>query len=257
MDIIFLMAVKKHSPLEIKTAEAHTCTVAVRLRILKALPFFQGLPPGDFDWINSLFHEKDFKVDEVICLSGEPAERLFVVADGRVRLLQHSLTGKDILLDLLTPGEFFGALSGLGNEVYPDTAQAHSPCCILVISREAFQQILTRHPVVALKVIYIMAKRLELANQRVHQLSDLTVEARIASLLLRLSAKFGKRHKVGTLLQVPLSRDDLAGMAGTTTESASRAMSRFQKAGLIRAGRGWVAVTDRPGLEAIAGKELQ
>src|SRR5512142_2086442 len=181
------MAVRKRSPLQIKMTEVHMCSVSTRLSILKRLPFFQGLPAADFEWINSLFHEYGYAADEVICLAGDPAERLFVVADGRVRLLRHSLAGKDILLDLLTPGEFFGALSGLGNEAYPETAQAHTPSCILVISREAFQQILQRHPSVALKVLGIMAAKLSAANDRVRQLSALTVEARIASVLLTLS----------------------------------------------------------------------
>ena len=256
-DIIILMATKKRSPLQIKTTEVHMCTVSTRLKILKQLPFFHDLPSTDFNWINDLFHERDYDVDQVICLSGEPAKKLFVVADGRVRLLRHSLTGKDILLDLLTSGEFFGAISGLGNEVYPDTAQAHSPCCILEVDREAFQQVLKRHPSVALTVIDIMAKRLRMANEHVQQLSALAVDARIASLLLMLGAKFGEQQEVGVLLQVPLSREDLAGMAGTTIESTSRVMSRFQKDGLIRAGRGWVAVTDEAGLRAIAGKELE
>lgn len=251
------MIAKKRSPLEIKTTEPHLCTISTRLRLLKQLPFFQGLPPADFEWINSLFHEKDFDVGELICLSGDPAEQLFVVADGRVRLLRHSLTGRDVLLDLLTPGEFFGALTGLGDDVYPDTAQAQSPCCILVIGREAFQQILKRHPTVALKVIDIMSKRLRLANERVHQLSALPVEGRIASILLALGDKFGEKGEIGLLLQVPLSRDNLAEMTGTTTESTSRVMSRFQKEGLIRSGRRWVSVINREGLEAIAGKELE
>ena len=233
------------------------CTISERLKILRRVPFFQDLTPADLEWVNSLFHQEDFKVDEVICLSGEPADRFFVIADGRVKLLRHSLTGRDILLDLLTPGEFFGNLSGQGHDVYPETAQAQFPCCILVTGRENFQQILKRHPNVALKVIDIMARRLQAANERVHQLSALPVDGRIASVLLMLGDKFGEKRQVGLLLQVPLSREDLAGMTGTTTESASRVMSQFQKDGLIRSGRGWVAVTDREGLEAIAGKELE
>lgn len=233
------------------------CTISARLRILGQVPFFQDLMPADLEWVNSLFHEEDYKVDEVICHSGEPAERFFIVADGRVKLLHHSLTGRDILLDLLTPGEFFGAFSGQGDDVYPETAQVQSPCCILVIGRETFQQILKQHPTVALKVIDIMAKRLQAANERVHQLSALPVDGRIASILLMLGNKFGEKREVGLLLQVPLSRDDLAEMTGTTTESASRVMSQFQKDGLIRSGRGWVALTEREGLEAIAGKELE
>ena len=250
------MAARKQSPLDIRTTDVQMCTVTTRLQILGQVPSFQGLLPADLEWMNTLFHQADFKVDEVICQSGDPAEKFFVVADGRVRLLRHSLTGRDILLDLLTPGEFFGAISGLGNEIYFETAQAHSACCILVIGREAFHQVLTRQPSVALKVIEIMARRLDSANERVHQLSALPVEGRIASILLKLGEKFGEKRKVGWLLQVPLSREDLAGMTGTTTESASRVMSQFQKDGLIRSGRGWVAVTSQQGLEKIAAAEL-
>ncbi len=209
----------------------------------------------DLEWINSLFHEVDYGVDQVICLSGDPAEQLFVVADGRVRLLRHSLTGREILLNLLTPGEFFGVVSGLGEEVYPDTAQAHSPCCILVIGRQSFHHVLERIPSIAIKLIDIMATRLREANARLHQISSLPVEGRIASLLLMLAGKFGEKRNVGILLQVPLSREDVAGMTGTTTESASRVMSQFQKAGLVHSGRGWVAITDRDGLADIAGRD--
>ncbi len=232
------------------------CTISTRLKILKQVPFFQDLTSPDFEWINSLFREQDFEVGEVICLAGEPAEQLFIVADGRVKLLQHSLSGRNILLDLLTAGEFFGALSGLGNDIYPETAQAQSPCCILVIGRQAFQEILNRHPAVALKLIDIMALRLRMSNERVHQLSALTVEGRTASILLMLGDKFGEQHSLGLLLQVPLTRDDLAEMIGATTESTSRVMSHFHKDGLIRSGRGWVAISNLAGLEGKAQEQM-
>lgn len=255
--IIRVMAARKRSPLEIKTTEVSQCTISERLKILRRVPFFQDLSSTEIEWVNSLFHEQDFKVDEAIYLSAEPAEKFFVVADGRVRLLRHSMTGRDILLDLLTSGEYFGAHSMQGKDVYPDTAQAQTDCCILVIGRETFQQILKRYPSVSLKMIEIMARRLLSANERVHQLSVMAMEGRIASLLLMLGEKFGEQGEVGLLLQVPLSREDLAGMAGTTTETASRVMSQFQRDGLIKSGREWVAVTNREGLEEIAGSELE
>jgi CRP-like cAMP-binding protein len=233
------------------------CTLTERLKILGRVPFLQDLTPADLEWVNSLFHQEDFQADEVICRSGERAERFFVIADGRVKLLRHSLTGREILLDLLTPGEFFGAFSGQSNEDYAETAVAQTASCILVVSRETFQQILRRFPAVALQVIDITSRRLQAANLRVHQLSTLPVEGRIASILLALGEKFGEEQPVGLLLQVPLTREDLAGMAGTTTESASRVMSQLQKEGLVHAGRGWVALTDRTGLQAVAGKELE
>lgn len=221
------------------------------------MPFFQGLPDSVISWINPFFSEKDFGCGEIICLSGDTAEHLFIIADGIVGLLKLSMTGKEILLNLLRQGEFFGGLSGLGNDVYPETAQAHTSCCILVIDRQAFHTVLERHPTIAFNVIDIMAKRLKEANDYVHRLSAMSVDAQIANLLLMLMAKFGKKRRNDILLQVPLTRDDLAAMTGATTESVSRIMSRMKQEGLIDSGRGWVAIVDRAGIAVVAGEEIQ
>jgi CRP-like cAMP-binding protein len=253
--IIFLMTKRRHSPVKIEATEPHLCTVSARLDILAHLPFFEGLAGTDLAKINEMFHQKDYSDGDVIVLAGDPAEHLYVIAEGRVKLLHHSLAGKQILLDLLTPGEFFGALAGLGGEVYAETAQAMAPSCILVIDRETFRQVISWHPQTAMKVIDIMAARLQAANERVQLLSTMPVEARIADLLVKLARKFGETKGVGLLLQVPLSREDLAGMAGTTPESASRVISQFTKDGWIRSGRGWIALTDLDALQSIADSE--
>lgn len=256
MVIIRLMNHQRHSPVEIEATAPHLCTIASRLEILARLPFFKDLSEADLIKVNEMFHQKDFTEDAIIYLSGDPADHLYVVAEGRVKLLQHSLTGKEILLDLLTPGEFFGSLAGFGENINSETAQAMSSCCILVIDRDAFRQIISRYPGVAVKVIDIMAERLQAANERVQLLSTLPVEGRIAYLLLKLANKFGEKKSFGLLLQVPLTREDLAGMTGTTPESASRAISQFKKDGLIRSGRGWIALTDPKALQSIAGSEI-
>lgn len=228
------------------------CSVDMRLQILHGVPFFTGLEHDDLEQINHLFHEQGYSVDETICFAGDPAEHLFVVADGRVKLMRHSLSGKNVMLDMLTSGEFFGSLSTLGDDVYPDTAQAHTQTCVLSIHADAFRQILEKYPTVALKVVDIIAARLRTAHEQVRQLSTVSVEGRIANLLLVLSKKFGKPSDVGLLIQSPLTREDLAAMTGTTTETASRVMSQFLKDGLIRTGRKWVSILDRDALEQIA-----
>lgn len=249
------MSTRRTSPVKIDTTEPHLCTISARLNIIAQLPFFEELAEPDLLKINEMFHQKDFAVGEVISLTGDLAEHLYVIAEGRVKLLHHSPAGREILLDLLTPGEFFGAIAGLGGETYAETAQAMTACCILVVNREAFRQIISWHPQVAMKVIDIMADRLQAANERVQLLSTLPVEGRIAYLLLKLAKKFGEKRGIGLLLQVPLTRDDLAGMTGTTTESASRAISQFTKNGLIRSGRGWIALTDPDALQSIADSD--
>ena len=179
------------------------------------VPFFNGLSQEDFEQVNGLFNERGYAPNETIYFAGDGVEHLFVVADGRVKLMHHSLSGKDVLLDILTPGEFFGSFSIRGDEVHPDTAQALTQSCVLGISVKDFHSILEKNPPVVLKVLDITAARLQAANERVQQLSAMPVEGRIASLLLVLSAKFGEQSDVGMLIQAPLARDDVAAMTGT------------------------------------------
>ncbi|MEJ2598606.1 MAG: Crp/Fnr family transcriptional regulator [Anaerolineales bacterium] len=243
---------RRKTPLEIETTEPQLCSIDLRLEILARLPFFTGLTQAELEQANHLFHEKGYQPEEVIYFAGDPAGQLFVVAEGRVKLMRHTLAGKDILLDILTPGEFFGDLSPSAGSLYPDTAQALTAACILVINAQDFRRILNRHPRVALKVLDIMSERLRAAYEQVRQLNVLTVEQRIAYVLLLLSDKIGKPSQVGLLIQVPLGRRDLAGLTGTTTETASRVVSRFTKESLIQTGRQWISVIDRSGLAAIA-----
>ncbi len=252
-----VMPIRKQSPIEIKTTEVHMCTLSVRLNILSRVPFFRDLHSENLEAINQLFHEEGFDANEIICHAGDQSNRLFVVAEGRVKLLQHSFSGKNILLDMLMPGEYFGRYSRQADAVYTETAQAQTRSCILVIDREKFQQVLNQYPSVALRVIDIMAQRLQSANERVHQLSTMAVENRIASVLLMLSEKFGEKRKIGWLIQVPLTREDLADMTGTTIESTSRVMSEFRKDGLVQSGRGWVAVVNKEELRVISEKYLE
>jgi CRP-like cAMP-binding protein len=249
------MKARRKSPLDIQVTESHMCSVGVRLKILGQLPFFEGLTHAQLEQANKLFHETGFAPNETIFFAGDPARRLSVVADGRVKLLRHSLSGKNILLDLLRPGELFGSLSFNSGEVYTDTAEAQVQSCVLSISAEDFRGILHQYPGIALKVLDIMTARLLAAQERVSQLSALPVEGRIASVLSMLGRKFGKQSDVGLLIEVPLGREDLAAMTGTTTESASRVMSQFQKEGLIQAGRQWVALSDRARLAELAEEQ--
>lgn len=228
------------------------CGLDRRLEILGRVPFFAGLSPEDIAAINRRFHEHGYEPGEIIYAAGDPAGRLYVVAAGKVKLLRHSQAGKDVLLDLLIPGEFFGSLAGLGEAEYPDTARAQTTICVLGIGAEDFRSILATYPGVGLKVVDILAARLQEAHERVRQLSALPAEQRIASTLVRLAEKLGERRPEGWLIQTPLSRDDLAEMTGATPETASRVMSQLQKDGLIRTGRQWVAITDRQRLQALA-----
>jgi CRP-like cAMP-binding protein len=245
-------AARRHSPVEVEIVPVASCSIDLRLHILGDLPFFASLAPEAIAAANERFREQGYAAGEIITYSDEPAASLYVVASGQVKLLHHTPAGKDILLDLLIPGEFFGNLSAREGDTYTETAIAQTGVCVLAANSASFRAILEEHPAAALAVLDLTASRLQAAQERVRQLSAYPVEQRIAATLLRLAGKLGDEQEVGWLIQTPLSREDLAQMVGATPESASRVMSQMQKQGLINSGRQWVAVTDRLALAALA-----
>lgn len=251
------MKSRRKSPVTTIATEPHHCSIDLRLKILARLPFFAGLTQAELEAVNKRFVEVGYLPGETVYASGDEAERLYVVAEGKVKLLQHGEGGRDVLLDFLTTGEFFGNLATLGAASYSDTAQVLTPSCVLSIRSDDFRAVLDQHPRLALKALEVMAERLNAANRRVLQLSSMPVDRRIAFTLLRLSQKLGREQDMGLLIDVPLSREALAEMTGANPETVSRVLSQMQAGGIITSGRQWIAITDQERLMELAGAESQ
>jgi CRP/FNR family transcriptional regulator, nitrogen oxide reductase regulator len=246
---------RKRIPLRPETIDPHQCSVDVRLRILGRVPFFGGLSAEELAGVNRLFREHGYAPGQAICYAGDKATHLFVVANGKVKLMRQTADGQEVLLDILVRGDFFGSLSALGDATYPDTAQAQTRCCVLAISAADFQAVLRRHPAVALATLDILAGRLRSAHTTIGRLSAYPVESRLAATLLKLAEQLGEPRGNEILIQMPLSRQDLAAMTGTTTETVSRLISQFRAQGLVHTGRQWVALTNPAGLAALAPED--
>lgn len=249
------MTSRRKSPVEPESIQPHMCSVTVRHNILRRVPFFTMLSEADIERINQRFRDQGFEAGQPIYYAGDAATRLYVVATGKVKQMRHTLTGQDVLLDILAEGDFFGSLAILGDATYPDTALAQTMVCALNIDAEGFHEILQTYPPVALEVLNITGQRLRDAQEAIHQLSAHSVEQRLAYTLLKLADKLGEAQEVGLLIQMPLSREDLAAMTGATTETISRIMSQFQKDGWIESGRQWVAIRDSDALKDAAADE--
>lgn len=244
----------RKSPVRLDWVDPAVCTLDYRLKIVGRLPFFKHLPPEAIKEINDRFHDRNYSAQQPVYFEGDAAEHLYLVAMGRVKLVRNTTSGHEVLLDILHGGEYFGSLKVLGADAYNETAISQADCCILEISSEDFEGILKRHPDVTLRMLSAVGRRLEESRQQIAQLSTLTVEQRVAAALLRLVGKVGEARDQGVLIQLPLSRQDLAAMTGSTTETVSRVMSRLAEDGLVRSGRKWVAVTDQKGLEDLVEK---
>ncbi len=240
------------SPVRHEWVDPAVCSLEYRLKIIGRLPFFRHLPSEAIVEINRLFEDMDVMAEQTIYFEGDPGEHLFLVATGKVKLLRHTALGRDVLLDILRGGEYFGSLALLGGRGYTDTAVAQTDCCILQISSTNFEKILNHYPDVSLKVLHAVGQRLEESQEIVKQLSVYSADQRIAAALIRLAKKMGEQKEEGMLIQLPFSRQDLAAMTGATVETVSRVMSRFADEGLVTTGRKWVEIRDFQGLEQIA-----
>ncbi|MGV8979295.1 MAG: Crp/Fnr family transcriptional regulator [Cellulomonas sp.] len=244
---------RRRVPLRTTCAQPHSCARPVRLGVLQQVPYFSGLSDDELDAIDRRMLSLSWAEGDLLYRAGEPARYLFVLAAGRVKLSQPTTSGTAVVVDVVLPGRLFGAMGALGQPVYEQTAEALVTSCALRIDQEAFRSVLSEHTQVALRVLDDVAGRLASAHSRAGQQVTDTVAQRVASTLLRLADDVGQeRAGGGTLLQVPLSRADLAGLTGSTPESVSRVMSQLRKDGIIDSGRRWTAVLDRARLEATA-----
>jgi CRP-like cAMP-binding protein len=239
------------SPVRLEWVDPAVCTLDYRLKIIGRLPFFSHLSPEAIVVISGLFEDQNVRAEQTVYFEGDSAKYLYLVATGKVKLLRHTASGREVLLDILRGGEYFGNLTFISNRSYTETAVAQTDGCILQVSDRNFEKILTRYPDVTIKVLKAVGQRLEESQEIIKQLSVYTVEQRVAAALVRLTKKLGEQKPKGVLIQLPFSRQDLAAMTGTTVETVSRIMSRFASEGLISTGRKWVSIDDLDGLGRI------
>lgn len=249
------MSDKRETPLSDPSLENHHCSVDLRLEKLGMVPFFQDLSEEELREVNKKFTANHYHRGETIYRQGDSSTMLRVVVAGNVKLVSHTLEGESVLLEMLQPGDFFGNPAAGNKDVYNETAETQTDACILSIRLGDFRDIMNRFASVAMSVLNITTDRLRESRQRIRHLSTLSVRKRLAHILVTLVNKFGEENRHGQLIQLPLSRRDLADMAGTSTETTSRIMSQFQDDNLIASGRQWVAVKDKPELLRISAED--
>lgn len=240
-------------PLREMCAEPHHCPPAVRMSVLGQAPLFAGLDRGELEDIDARMNALAWSAGEDLYTTGQPAEHLYVIASGRAKSLHASPDGDEHVVDLLAPGDLFGGLRSLGSLEHTETVRAMTTTCALRLGAAEFRAVLLAHPQVAVRALEATAEQLRKARDSLTARSLAPVAQRVAGVLLRLADKFGRGRGDGAvLIDVPLSRADLASMAGSTPESVSRAMSGWRTAGIIDSGRRWTEVRDVERLRELA-----
>ncbi len=223
-----------------------------RLTILKKTLFFSSIPEATRGEISRLLAEEKIQKEDYVFFEGDSPEWLFIVREGRVKLVKHSDTGKDVILQIFVPGDMFGEVSLFDRRPYSASAQAMENSSVLKLSRKDFLLFFGRHPFIATDLIAELGRQLREAHATIKSLAVDRVEQRIANILLKLADKLGAQERRGIVLNLPLTRQDLADMAGTTVETTIRVMSRFTKSKIIKPVNGKILILDSKMLRNIS-----
>lgn len=182
----------------------------------------------------------------------DPAERGYVLLSGKIKLTQLTPDGQQVILGYLSPGRVFGIICIIKQMLYPVSAQAVGECRAFAWQQQALLQAMETSPRLALNAMHIMAGQIREFQNKIRDLATQRVEQRIARMLIRLAQQSGQKIEEGILIDLPLSRQDLAQMTGCTLFTVSRALKEWEKRGLLLAKRQQIVITAPHGLMTIA-----
>ena len=226
---------------------------------LRQRPVFAGLPAREIEELATVAVEESHRARAYIFLESDPSRWFYLVKSGHVKIVRHSKTGKDVVLELLGPGEVFGGVAVIEKRPYPAAAQATEPTVVVKIPAGPVIALADRHPAFIKEMALMIGRRLRAAHDSVKSLAVDPVEARLAAALLRLAEREGTRGKSGDGVTLPfhLTRQSLADMSGTTVETTIRILSRWLRDGLLVDEGGRLVLTDREGMTALAEGETE
>lgn len=219
---------------------------------IQRVPLLADMPPEARQALLAHCRLDNFPPAADLFRQGDPADRLWIVAAGEVKIVRQDESGREVILEVIGPGEVFGGAAIFLPE-HPATARPLTPSVETIsLPSEAYAQALARSPATALRIIRMLGLRLH-STLKMNQLAGERVERRMAFILLKMAGMCGQADPDGILLTVPLSRQDLADMAGTTIETAIRMLSRFQGEGLVATRKGgFLVLRDEPRLKQLA-----
>ena len=179
---------------------------------------------------------------------------LTVVLGGYFRVFRNAAFIRDVTLGLAARGDVLAPGAASGDRSAESGAEALSPAHVVFVARDAFERLAGDDPEIYFRVAQSLGRRLSRVQKRLEEYSRSGVDARVAAILLELAADFGKSEAAGVRLDLPISQEDLARLAGTTRESCSSTVASFARDGLVRGRRlKGLLLLDSRALEVIAG----
>jgi CRP/FNR family cyclic AMP-dependent transcriptional regulator len=221
------------------------------VELLGRVPVFSTLEPEDLRRIAELAVPRRFDPGQAVFREGDSSDTCYVVSSGHARAVRGHGDGRTITLAVFGPGDFFGELALFEDELRSATVEAIEETTAVAVLGPDMRRLMNEHSQIAVRLVIALGRRLRETNERLTRQSFQTVQSRVASVLGELTTQAlaeGASSEQG--VQVVATQSDLAQLAGSSRESASRFLAVLERAGVISQGRGRLVVHDPEALQA-------
>ena len=200
------------------------------LVVLRNVPLFSGLEQAELEKLGRVAGRRRASRGEFVVRAGEVTDALYILISGSAKVTNSDEEGREIILAILGPGEFFGEMGLIDGSPRSANVVAQEPCELLVMNRADFHRCMQDNFQVALKLMRILVQRLREADRKIESLALLDVYGRVARLLLEMS-DLQEGRRVGTR---KISNQDMARMIGASREMVSKVVRDLENSGYIR-----------------------
>jgi CRP/FNR family transcriptional regulator, cyclic AMP receptor protein len=210
--------------------------------ILAGIGLFARLAADERAGLARLLQPRVLQAGQAIFLQGDAGNGLYLIQEGRVKIIVTALTGKGLLINTLGPGDFFGELALLDGEPRSANVVAQDTCRLLLLRRVDFVPFVEARPGVALRMLEVLSRRLRQTTLQVQDMAFSDVPTRLARVLLALAETHGVPAGDGVSINRRITQTELAEMIGATRESANKTLKAFERQGLIHRQRGIITL---------------
>lgn len=197
------------------------------------IPLFSSLDRNNLRKIVGIIKRKHFKKGDLLLGDRSIMDSLIIISRGKIKVFRITHEGKEQILYIFSEGDFFGEKNLIKNSLTSYNIEMLEDTSFCMIQKNDFRNILDAHPQICIKIMEELCIRLSRFENVVENMGAKNVDARISSVLIEFSDKYGKPHKNGMIIELPLSREGIANYIGVTRETVSRKLTSFKNKGYI------------------------
>lgn len=236
-----------------KDTEHFSCEECTGKYCARKAPIFSVLDNEQLSEMMSMIIRRRYKKGQILFFEGDLSDKFYIINKGKIKIFKYTKEGKEQILYILSEGDFIGYLNLLKKGKMEFNAEALEDVSVCILTKDDFDKLVKKAPEISLRILENLHDRLISLENLVQTLSTKDIEVRIAALLRSFAKDFGKEEKEGIVIELPLTREEMANYIGVTRETMSRKLTAMEEDGVIElVGNKKIVIKDIETLEEMA-----